>query len=218
MSKHGTALTEGQLAEFLGAGVKALSLISNNLGPELAHNWANNGQAMQHAFLSVLAPQEQEKKENQFLSLFSGNELLMLDAADGTETIKKAKNIFSYIDSDFKNWDTDQKSVATEKTPVAVYEMKNDATFAQMFNSLSSDTSKLCLTQHQILNFIQKYRNWLRTDGWATFFLFESHNHFFVARVGVGSGGSLGVCVRRFGGSGVWRAGGMHRLVVPQLA
>lgn len=219
MPKHGTALTEGQLAEFLGAGVKALALIANDLGPELTHNWSNNGHAMQRVFLSALAPQEtQKQKENQFLKIISGDKSLVLDVVDGTEILAKVKEMFAYIDSDFRNWKADEKGPATEKTPVVVYEMVKDATFMQMFGSLSSDPRKLCLTQAQIKNFVQKYRDWLRVDGWATFFLFESHNNFFVAHVHVNSDGSLSVYVYRFGHSYVWRAGNRHQLVVPQLA
>ena len=56
MSDRGTALSEGQLAEFVGAGARALTLIAAQLGPELAENWSRNGEAMQKAFLSVLGP------------------------------------------------------------------------------------------------------------------------------------------------------------------
>lgn len=219
MSKHGTALTEGQLAEFLGAGVKALALIANDLGPELTHNWSNNGQAMQRAFLSVLAQQEiQKQKENQFLKLISGDKSLVLDAIKGTEILAEAKEMFKYIDSDFRNWKADEKGPATKETAVHVYEMAQDATFSQMFGSLSSDLRKPCLTQAQIKNFVRKYREWLRTGGWATFFLFESNKELFVAHVDVLSDGLLWVDVRRFEYSYVWSAEGRYRLVVPQLA
>jgi hypothetical protein len=219
MSKHGTALTEGQLAEFLGAGVKALTLIANYLGPELTHNWSNNGQAMQRAFLSVLASQEmQEQKENQFLKLISGDKELVLDECNGAEILADAKEVFAYIDSDLKNWGADEKGKTTGKTPVQVFEIKKDAIFAQMFGSLSSDLKKLCLTQNQIIGFVRQYRKWLRADGYATIFLFESNNEFFVARVNVYSDGKLHVFVNRFEYSHVWHAEYRHRLVVPQLA
>lgn len=155
---------------------------------------------------------------NAFLKLISGNESLVIDSVDGKETLANAKDLFAYIDSDFKNWGADEKGSATKETPVCVYEMTKDATFAQMFGSLSSDPRKLCLTQSQIIDFVKKYRNWLRTDGYATFFLFESNNQLFVAGVGVGSGGAaLGVGVSRFENSCVWSAAYRRRLVVPQL-
>lgn len=60
MPAHGTALNEGQTAEFVGAGTKALILIANQLGPDLAGKWARNGEAMQRAFLGALLPSEEK--------------------------------------------------------------------------------------------------------------------------------------------------------------
>ena len=60
MPTHGPALNEGQTAEFVSAGTKALILIANRLGPDLAHNWAVNGEAMQRAFLGALIPPEEK--------------------------------------------------------------------------------------------------------------------------------------------------------------
>jgi len=101
---------------------------------------------------------------------------------------------------------------------VDVHEMAKDATFSQMFGGLNADVNKICFTQHQIKNFVKKHRAWLRTEGYATFFLFKSKGNFFVASVAFYSDGSLRVDVGRFGGSCVWRAGSRFRLVVPQLA
>ncbi len=56
MPEHRTALNKGQMAEFVSAGTKALIFIADQLGPDLAHNWAGNGEAMQRAFLGVLVP------------------------------------------------------------------------------------------------------------------------------------------------------------------
>ena len=159
------------------------------------------------------------KRSNKFLWLISGGVSLTVDAVDGTEILADAKDVFSGgIDSDFINWEADEPDRSTVETPVDVYEMTQDATFSQMFGDLSSDVRRLCLTQHQIKNFVKKHRSWLRTEGYATFFLFESKGHFFVAVVRFDSRGRLGVRVFRFGGSSVWRAGNRHRLVVPRLA
>ena len=160
----------------------------------------------------------QDEPKNEFLKLISGNELLMLDATDGTEILADASDVFVYIDSDFRNWNADEKGPATDAAPVRVYEMIRDGTHAQMFGSLSSDVRKQCLTQAQIKGFIKKYRKWLRKDGYVTLFLFESRGHFFVASVDVRSRGRLYVYVGRFENDYVWLAGYRHRLVVPQLA
>lgn len=148
----------------------------------------------------------------------SGAEVLKLDACDGKTTIADSKNIFSSIDSDFKVYGANTKGIATTETAVEVYEMVKDANFVQMFGSLSTDLDTLCVTQSQILNFIAKHRGMLRTEGYATFFLFKSGENFFVAFVGFAGGGSLEVYVRRFEYGGVWGASNRHRVVVPQLA
>lgn len=150
------------------------------------------------------------------LKLISGIETLVLDACDGKETLAGAKDVFkSGIDDDFKNWGLNKPSVATEKTPVEVHELVKDATFAQMFGSLGTDLDKLCLTQSQIKNFCKKHSKWLRTDGYATFFLFKEGDQFFVAYVHVISDG-LCVPVLRFEYGDVWDAVHALRFVIPQ--
>lgn len=167
--------------------------------------------------LSVfLASDPDSSFDRPYLRLISEGESLTLDATDGAEVLAEANNVFAYIDPDFK--DVVDEGPATKEVAVAVYEMREDATFSQMFGSLSENLQKLCFTQAQIKSFAQKHRQWLRSDGYATFFLFKSQNHFFVADVFVGSAGGLGVALRRFGNSGVWRAGHRRRVVVPRLA
>lgn len=159
---------------------------------------------------------------NEFLKPISVNESLVLDECDGTEVLADAKDVFAYIDSDFKRWGADEKGPATGKTPVHVYEMAKDGAYTQIFGSLSSDMRKLCLTQAQIKNFIKKHRGWLHADGYATFFLFKSNGHFFVASVRTSSDGRLDAhvyrFVYRFEPSHVWIAEYSRRVVVPQLA
>ena len=152
------------------------------------------------------------------LRLISGGEILVIEACDGTEILADASDVFPLIDSDFRNWGADEPGPATVDTKAAVYEMDKDAAFSQMFGSLSGDVSKLCLTQAQIKGFVKKHRRWLRTDGLATFFLFQSRGHLFVAGVYVLAAGRLKADVLRFEYSRVWGAVNRHRVVVPQLA
>jgi len=160
-----------------------------------------------------------EETRKQFLQLISGGKSLTIDAVDGSEVLADAKEMFpAGIDSDFKNWGADEPGQPTAEMPVDVYEMKQDATFSQMFGELNFDLRRLCLTQHQIKNFVKKHRSWLRTEGYATFFLFESNGNFFVAVVRFYSDDRLRVGVRQFEGSDVWDAEYRHRVVVPQLA
>ncbi len=156
--------------------------------------------------------------DNEFLKLISGSESLVLAPLDGKEILADARDMFVYVDSDFRNYDADEKGSATKNTLVLVYEMTKDATFSQIFGSLSGDLEKICLTQAQIKNFVRKYRNWLRTNGYATFFLFKSHGNFFVAGVVVFSVGRLYVYVYRFEDSDLWDVEFRRRVVVPQLA
>jgi len=153
-----------------------------------------------------------------FLKLISGGESLTLDAVNGTETLVDAKDVFAHIDPDFKNWGADEKGPETGETAVDVYEMVKDATFSQMFRKLNVDARKLCLTQHQIKNFVKKHRNWLRIDGYATFFLFESKGNLFVASVDFYSGDEFHVDVDQFEDLDVWYAEYRHRVVVLQPA
>jgi len=141
----------------------------------------------------TLSPKERKNlfgtKEDPILKLLSVGENLKLDACNGKQTIYDSKGVFSWKDYDFKNWEVNTSGSATPEIPIGVYEMIRDATFAQMFGSLNSNLNKLCLTQSQILNFIAKHKNWLRSGGYGTFFLFKANGNFFVAFVGVFSDG-----------------------------
>jgi hypothetical protein len=153
-----------------------------------------------------------------YVKLISGAETLELNETDGKATIAKAEDTFpGWIDRDFENYGTNVQSPATKKTKVTVHEIIKDGTFAEIFNGMSDDLNKLVMTQSQIIQFVRKYRQWLRTDGFATFFLFKVGNEFFVARVRFGVGGRLGVYVYRFSSDDVWDAEDRHRIVVPQL-
>jgi hypothetical protein len=159
-----------------------------------------------------------EEEVTSFLKKLTASGPLILDAVDGSEILADANEVFGWIDSNFKSYGADEKGSATEMTPVDVHEMAKDGEFVQLFSSLSADLNKLCLSQHQIKNFVVKHRDWLRTEGYGTFFLFKSKSNFFVADVRFDSGDSLGVDVHELGFGYRWSAEGRHRFVVPQLA
>jgi hypothetical protein len=156
---------------------------------------------------------------NQTLRLISSEAELMLDACAGQRTIAGATDVFSNISSDFKNWATDVPGKATPETPVAVYELAEDATFTRMFRSLENDEWKLVLQQDQVLNFVEKYRNWLRRHDWATFFLLQVGGKLkpFVTRVYVRSDHTLGTHIYQFRHGRVWSTRIRLSLVVPIL-
>lgn len=153
------------------------------------------------------------------LKLISGAHTLELGPTDGKRTIANAKEIFTWsIDSDFKNWGCDVKADPTKAVNVHVHEMIKDSDFRKTFGGLSENLGELCLTQDQIIQFCEKHNKWLRTEGYATFFLFKVSGEFFVASVYVDSDGSLFIRVYRFSDDDVWRAVHRRRVVVPQLA
>jgi len=149
--------------------------------------------------------------------LISGGAGLVLDTCDGKRTIAEAENLFSHIDPDFKNRGTNVAGRATPETLVTVHEIVENVNFTKMFGALADDPSRLVLTQDQIIQFVERHRSWLRQDGWATFFLFQSGSKFFVALVNCYSDGYLRVSVDRLEYFLVWLAVLRYRLVVPQL-
>ncbi len=56
MSKHGTALSTGQFAEFAGAVIRALP---RDIDPEVALGWANNGASLTRVMKDALCPPEE---------------------------------------------------------------------------------------------------------------------------------------------------------------
>lgn len=134
------------------------------------------------------------------------------------DKIVRSKGVFSYIDSDFKNWNLDTISPETKEINAAVLEMDKNANFKDMFGSISKDTDAMCMTQAQILRFIQDHKDHLRTDGYSTFFLFKENDGVFVADVNFFDDGLLEVFVFRLSDVDVWRAESRHRIVCPQVA
>ncbi len=142
---------------------------------------------------------------------------IKLAETKGKETIARADDVFNWIDSDFETWGTDKKGEKKAGGNFEVYEMDKNSMFKEIFDSLSSDTNSLTLTQEQIISFCKEHKDKLRENGYATFFLFKVGEEFFVASVYVNADG-LEVFVHRFSYVCVWDADGRHRIVVPQLA
>lgn len=137
-------------------------------------------------------------------------------ASCSNETIARADGVFTgWIDLYFTDWNLDVKSPKTDATELAVLEMDKSGTFKELFVSISSDLDSMCLTQAQIVEFVRSHKAHLRTDGYATFFLFKVGNEFFVARVFLGSGSRPGAHVYHFSDDHVWNAEYRRRFVVP---
>lgn len=150
-------------------------------------------------------------------SLVSGDEQIIIGATSGAKTIASATDVFTWgIDPDFKNWGLDIPSEAKPETPIKVYEMVQDSDFKTIFGSFGRNPNALCLTQEQIISFVRDHKKWLRTGGYATFFLFKLGGEFFVAFVFLDSYERPDVDAYRFSCDVVWNAGIRHRIVVPQ--
>ncbi len=161
--------------------------------------------------------------KNPYLRLISGGETVTISACKGGKkaNIYNAKKTFpGYIDSDFKGYGINLPQPTTAKTDVEVHEMYNkNADFKTLFGSLSSDLKSLAFeSQEQIEKFVQENKQWLRTDGYGTFFLFteevNGEEKFFVADVYFHSG-ELEVSVRHLSDGSVWNACFALRIVVP---
>lgn len=154
-----------------------------------------------------------------YLRQMCADEEILLTPTDGTKTIAQAKNVFSWgIDSDFTNWDLDVVAAKTTTTKVSVQEMfERDGTFEEIYGSLGHPLDRLCLTQHQIINFCVMHKDKLRQGGYGTFFLFKVGGKFFVALVRVFAVGALCANVFRFSHGLVWLAEYRLRFVIPQL-
>lgn len=156
------------------------------------------------------------------LKLISGGEEIEVSETDGTETIAEAREVFTWgIDGDFQRWGTNVPSKPTPKAKAQVFEMVGDGDFKTIFNIPTRTLDSLAWEQSQVVDFVRKHKKWLRTGGYATFFLFKvqkegEETKFFVAFVSLGSGCRPGVDCSRFDSDGVWYAEYRRRIVIPQ--
>ncbi|SRR6266404_164050 len=151
---------------------------------------------------------------NERLKLISDEEALLLDPADGQETLCQATDVFRYIDHNFERWNCNVVGAPTKETAVHVYEMIRNSTFQELFGGFGVALDSLALTQAQIKQFAKNYRDWLQEDGNGTFFMFKIGNEFFVAAAYFFSDGQIGMRLRRLTLERVFRAQKHHRLVV----
>jgi hypothetical protein len=165
---------------------------------------------------TVQAPAPQPKPG--ILRCISVGEQIVIGATTGAKTITSATDVFTWgIDPDFKNWGLDVPGEAKPETPVQVSEMVRDGDYRTIYGSIGQDLNTLRFTQEQIIAFVRDHKKWLRTGGYATFFLFKVENEFFVANVGSNDDGRPDASVLRFSSGRVWDAGIRHRIVLPQL-
>jgi len=152
------------------------------------------------------------------LKLISGGEVVKIGALDGSRIFSFSDgDLFRCVFFDMKGLDTEGHAIKTNETEVLVYELVKEATPFEMFSSLNKDFEQLCLSQHQILEFLDKYKEY--AGGKTNHFLFKSDGKIFIAQICVDSDDSK----RLFGGvlendSTAWKypADGHFRVVVPK--
>jgi len=122
------------------------------------------------------------------LKLISSGDVLKIQALDGSRTIKSSGNIFRHVFSDFSNLHTSEIAQKTDEIEVLVYEVVKDARVYKMFASLNRNLEQMCLTQNQILEFIDKHKEYkIPLDKHVIYhFLFKANDKVFVNQVCVG--------------------------------
>lgn len=118
-------------------------------------------------------------------------------------------NLFSYIDSDFRNYKADEALPGRKDLIVEPKKLEKNSTYKEIFNPETD-----VMTQSEILDFVEHNREFCLAN-WSTQFLFRSYGNLFVAGV-FKDGGALYVSVRRFSGDRVWNAGRGRVFVFPQ--
>ena len=221
--RHPMADTIASLDQELGRAAKLHRLLREAGLPDEAIQWPIDDLAMRQGLVgywrNYYSPTAEPKpKPKPILRLISDGETIVIGETDGKETIATAKEVFlAGIDSDFVHWYANEPCDPTPKTPVDVYELAQDATFEQMFDSICSNPERLCFAQSQIIRFVKKHQNWLHPHGWATFFPFKSGKNFFVAYVRAYDDGRLAAFARRREYGLVWDAERRTCVVFPQL-
>jgi len=167
-------------------------------------------------FLDGWAGLPEQKVDPIFRRLFE-DETITIAACDGSRFIGNEKGVFkAFNEGLFASLGLNKHGKPTVATNVSIYEMIEDAMFEQMFGSLGNDLDKLCLSQHQIVEFCEKHVARLHQEGEATFFLFKEGDQFYVANVDVDADG-MPVGVSRLENDYVQDSEYRPRLVVPQL-
>lgn len=158
------------------------------------------------------------KSKPAVLRMISGGEQIIISATTGVKTIASATDVFTCgIDSDFKNWGLDVPGEAKPGIRAEVYEMIQDGDFKTIYGSVGRDLGTLYFTEEQVVVFVRDHKKWLRTSGYATFFLFKVGDEFFVARVGLPLDERPYADVRRFSDNFMWPAFVRLRVVLPKV-
>lgn len=164
------------------------------------------------------------KEKKGIKRLLSKNKIILIEACDGTKTIASSQEVFDIcIDHNFYDPEMNQPGKSTEDTQVDVFEVVEDSTLMQIFESFDDyqihdfDMDQLCLTQHQISCFCEKHKNWLRSDTCGTLFLTKVGFDYLVSHV-ISLGGGLAIHRHHLNDFVVrWKGTSLHRVVTRKL-
>lgn len=193
-----------QIAEFHASILQALPAMTT----AQRQRWIRDPNGLQK-FLSGLVSLSVSK----YLKLISDSQEIVIVPTNGKRTIAGARNVFvGLIDPDFVNYGLNVLSESTKKSQVQVFDLIVNGTFSQIFDGFGENIDRLCLTQDQIISFVENHSKWLCSDG--TFFLLKGNNKFFVVDVRIYTSG-YEVHVNFLSNASIW--GHKRRIVVPKL-
>jgi hypothetical protein len=162
-----------------------------------------------------------------FLRLISDDEKLILPLSSGSRYIANEKNVFkSFIDSDFVQWGLNKPSYVTKETKFTIYEVTQDASLLQMYESLPGRWDQKIFTQNQIIDYCERFKEYLSGDFAETFFLAKRHSfrpvreskpeeNIIVVHV-YAHGDGLGARAGTFDANITWESALKVRLIIPQ--
>ncbi len=210
----------------VGLSEKRLGLIldlANRLGSKDGERWEERiEKLLQRGLVEASIAEDLKerlrlamKNSGPYTRLISGDQVLILDPTDGTETIANVTETSTVkINSTFRNCGGDgMGSQPTIKTRIQVHEIIKDGNCVQIFGDLSDNLDSLCLGRGQIIQCVNKYRQWLRNAG-DTLFLLKEGSEFLVAHVSM-LVSSLWIGSSSFSDDFVWKADEQHRVVFP---
>ncbi|MEK7635124.1 MAG: hypothetical protein AAB446_01700 [Patescibacteria group bacterium] len=130
--------------------------------------------------------------------------------------ISRTESVFAGgMSSNFDEWDLNI-SPRRPNTFVDIYELIRDGDFKTIYNSFGRSLDNLCLTQDQIIDFVEHHRERLCKYRHYTFFLIKIDDNFFVVGVKFSSEFDLYADVFRFTDDNFWFAEHRHRFVIPR--
>ena len=117
-----------------------------------------------------------------YLHLIS-NEEIIIKATKGERTIEKMRNVFRFVDHDLAKQDIDVKGLPTPEMRVEVFKMIKNGTAAEVFGGFGENLDRLCLTQDQIISFVENHTKWIGKKICGVSFLTKIKNVYFVFEV-----------------------------------